>query len=183
MGIIFLSHFIKCTEGNKRSCCTQRNKVQAPFSKTSACQRETKHFNISKSTKKTRALFVFIFFPLLLPYTCKVFPLWQTKQVLWCFCLALTAAAPKALKLFRSAAIHLLSCASGRLHPCSPTKTYEVWSAFVHELKVTMKPLRCTEISHWGIFYPDKADPNSLLKGITWNFRLPQPPPFQINAY
>lgn len=38
----------------------------------------------------------------------------------------LTATAPKALKLFRSAAIHLLSSASGRLHPRSPTKNF--WS-------------------------------------------------------
>lgn len=62
------------------------------------------------------------------------------------------------LSLFRSAAIHLLSGASGRLHPCSPTKTSEVWSAFVHELKVSMKPLRSTEISHWGIFSPDSIE-------------------------
>ncbi len=89
----------------------------------------------------------------------------------------LTATAPKALKLFRSTAIHLLSSASGRLHPGSPTKTSEVWSAFVHELKVTMKPLRSSEISHWGIFSPDKADTNSLLKVITWNFRFLKLPP------
>lgn len=104
------------------------------------CQRETKHFSISVY-KDDKSL---VLLSMTVAAHMQTFSFRQTNRLCGacvCLWLCLTAAAPKALKLFRIAAIHLLSSTSERLHPGSPTKnTSEVWSAFVHGFKVTARP-------------------------------------------
>lgn len=112
---MFLSHFTKCTRRNKRSCITQH------FSKTSPCPAETKRFNVSESTKLQKPssfLYCGHAHTKFSPFDKQKNKLCGASAWLWA---RLTAAAPNALKLFRSAAIHLLSSASERLHPRPPT--------------------------------------------------------------
>lgn len=155
---MFLSHFTKCTQRNKRRCFTQQ------FSKTSPCPRETKHFNMSKSTKLQKPFSLLHcgctcakFSPFDKQKTGSVQLLFGSDRVwppLHQMHLSFLGAQP-----FICYRVHLRECI-----PARQQKTSEVWSAFVHKLKVSMKPLRSTEISHWGIFSLDKAGKNSLTR-------------------
>lgn len=143
--------------------------------KTLTCQRETKHFSISVY-KHDKSL---VLLSMTVAAHMQTFSFRQTNRLCGaCVCLwpCLTAAAPKALKLFRIAAIHLLSSTSERLHPGSPTKnTSEVWSAFVHGFKVTTRPFTQHLRLATEAFYSHTKQIGAV---ITWSssFRFHTPP-------